>query len=261
MAIEFTVKGSNELYLNLNNLRLHVFAKITKVDKTNIDSNTAAPINLTLHSLFREIGIEMNGQNVGDTRQLYPYRSYLESLLNYCKEIQETRLLCEGWTKDTTVHMGVTAVGGTNAGLNTRAKDFARSTVVELISRPHLDVCHQDRLILPNIDLHIRLMPSANNFVCKSAAAAQNAAQENFKVIIQKINLIMRTKQLTSTAHKAHMDLVQMQNMRLHYSRVHKKHLYIPANQTFINFDNVFMGALPDLVIVGLVSDADLAGG
>ena len=34
-----------------------------------------------------------------------------------------------------------------------------------------------------------------------------------------------------------------------------------PAYQTSFNFDNVFTGALPDLVIVGLVSDADLAGG
>ena len=39
------------------------------------------------------------------------------------------------------------------------------------------------------------------------------------------------------------------------------KHPTIPANQTSINFDNVFTGALPHLVIVGLVSDADHAGG
>ena len=39
------------------------------------------------------------------------------------------------------------------------------------------------------------------------------------------------------------------------------KHLSIPANQTSINFDNVFTGALPDLVIVGVVSDAYLRGG
>ena len=38
------------------------------------------------------------------------------------------------------------------------------------------------------------------------------------------------------------------------------KHMTIPANQTSINFDNVFTGACPDQVIVGLVSDADLAG-
>ena len=39
------------------------------------------------------------------------------------------------------------------------------------------------------------------------------------------------------------------------------KHLSLPANQTSINFDNGFTKALPDLVIVGLVSDVDLAGG
>ena len=59
---------------------------------------------------------------------------------------------------------------------------------------------------------------------------------------------------LTSTAHGALMDLFESLNMLHHYSRVQMKHLSIPANQTSINFDNVF-------VIVGLVRDADLAGG
>ena len=71
-AIEFRVTGSNDLYLDLNNSRLHVLAKITKADGTNIDENTAAPINLTLHSMFREIGVELNSRNVGDTSHLYP---------------------------------------------------------------------------------------------------------------------------------------------------------------------------------------------
>ena len=52
--------------LNLNNSRLHILAKITKADKTNIDAK-AAPINLTLYLMFRVIGVELNGQNVGDT--------------------------------------------------------------------------------------------------------------------------------------------------------------------------------------------------
>ena len=49
MAIEFTVKGANDLYLYLKNSRLHVIAKIIKADGTYIDPNTAASINLTLH--------------------------------------------------------------------------------------------------------------------------------------------------------------------------------------------------------------------
>ena len=35
VTIEFTVKGANDLYLDLNNSRLHVIVKITKADGTN----------------------------------------------------------------------------------------------------------------------------------------------------------------------------------------------------------------------------------
>ena len=38
------------------------------------------------------------------------------------------------------------------------------------------------------------------------------------------------------------------------------KHLSIPANESSINFDNDFTGALPELVVVCLVNDADLPG-
>ena len=157
--------------------------------------------------------------------------------------------------------MNVTAVARTNAGLKARATTFARNTLVELIGRSHLDVFNQERLIPPNIDLHIKFISSPHDFLCKSAAPAANAQQENYKMVIQSANLIIRTKKLTSTANKALMDLLLTQNMVHHLSRVQMKHLSIPANQTSINYDNVFTGALPDLVVVRLVSDADLAGG
>ena len=140
MAIEFTVKGANELYLNLNNLRLHVLANVTNADETNIEANTAAPINRTLQSMSREIGLEFNGRNVSDTDQLFRYRSHLENLLNFCQKNQEIRLLCKGWTKDTTGHMNVTARCKNNASLNARTATFAKSTLVELIGRTRLDV-------------------------------------------------------------------------------------------------------------------------
>ena len=92
--IEFMVKWSNDLYLDLNNSRLLVLAKITNADGTNIKANTVGLINLPLHSMFREISVELNGRNVSDTRALYPYRVYLETLLNFNKETKNTRLQC-----------------------------------------------------------------------------------------------------------------------------------------------------------------------
>ena len=107
----------------------------------------------------------------------------------------------------------------------------------------------------------MKLIMSPNDFVFESAALAANAQQENYKLVIQRANLIIRTKKLTSTAHKALMDLFLTQNMVHHLSRLQMKHLSILANQTSINFGNDFTGALPNLVVVCLVSDADLAGG
>ena len=84
----------------------------------------------------------------------------------------------------------------------------------------------------------MKLMPFPNNFMCKSAALAQNAQQENYKLVIQSVNLIICTKKLTSTAHGAIINFLVNQNMVYHYSRVQIKCLLMSANQTLIYFDN-----------------------
>ena len=79
--------------------------------------------------------------------------------------------------------MNVTAVGGNNAGLNARAATFAKSTLVELICRSQLNVFNQKRLISTNINLHMKLIPSPNDFVCNSEAFGQEAQQNNYKLV------------------------------------------------------------------------------
>ena len=157
--------------------------------------------------------------------------------------------------------MGVTAVGWTNAILNARDATFTKRTVVDLIGRLHVDVYHKNRLIFLNIDHYIKLMPSTNNFVIKSAAFAKNAAHENYTLIIQSVNLIIYTIIFTSTAQDALMQLLVHQNIKHHYSRVQITHMSITANQTSINFVNVVTDAFPDLIIVGLVSEVEYAIG
>ena len=190
--IEFMVKGADQLYLDLNESSLLLRVKITNADGGNIGANTAGPVNLMLHSLFSQMSVEFNGKPVNEPNHLYAYRAYLSTLINFSEETQKTRLLCEGWTKDTAGHMEVTDVTGDNIGLRTRAAQFATSRVVELMGRPHLDVFQQDRLIPPGVDVHLKLIPSANSFVCKSAAP-QNAQKQNYKALIQFASLIIHT--------------------------------------------------------------------
>jgi hypothetical protein len=260
--IEFSIKTADDLYLDLDESRFIVTAKITKANGTDMDDNVrAAPVNLLLHSIFREISATLNDTPVSDPNPLYPYRAYLETLLNYDEEVQKNRMITEGWAKDTAGKMDVTELGGTNIGLKDRATRFATSTVVELVGRPHLDIFHQNRLIPPGSALRIKLIPSSNQFVCISPPpAGNNAQQEQFKVAIQNVSFIIRTKKLSETVHLAILKNLLLKNIRLPYTKVQVKHLTIPANVTSQDFDGIYDGVLPDLVVVGLVADADFAG-
>ena len=75
--------------------------------------------------------------------------------------------------------MAVTDLAGANTGLRARATRFAAGAVIELVGRPHLDIFHQSRIIPPGIALCIKLLPSANQFVCIGLClVGQNAVQE-----------------------------------------------------------------------------------
>jgi hypothetical protein len=259
--IEFIVKGADLLYLDLNNTKLTVHVKITKANGTNIEAAVAGPANLGLHSLFREMSIELNGRPVSEPNQLYPYRAYIETILNYCQEVQNTRLLSEGWVKDTSGKMDITDVAGENDGLKERTKWFSNSALVEFSGRPHLDMFQQGRVLLPGVDMHLKLVPSSNEFYIKCAAPAGQAAQERYKVVIEKAVLTIRTIELIGDAALSHTAILEQgKSAIIPHQRVQVKHLSIPQNHTSYNFENVFTDNLPDLVVVGLVADADFSG-
>ena len=259
--IEFSIKSANDHYFDLDESRMIVTAKITKANGTDMDNNIrAAPVNLTLHSMFREIDATLNDTPASDPNSLYPYRAYLETLLNYSEEVQKNRLLTEGWRKDTAGQMAVTDLAGANIGLKDRATGSATSTLMNFVGRPHLDIFHQGRLIPPNVTLRIKLIPSSNQFVCISAPPAGQAVQEQFKVVIQNVTFMMRIKKLADSAHLAIIKTMLTKTVKLPYTKVQVKHLTIPANVTTQDFDGIYDGALPDLVVVGLVADEDFAG-
>ena len=77
---------------------------------------------------------------------------------------------------------------------------------------------HKDRLIDPGIDLYIQFVLAADSFVSQSAAAAAGAAQQNYKLFISRVNLIIYIMHFTSTILKSHIKLVHFENIRTHYS-------------------------------------------
>ena len=112
--------------------------------------------------------------------------------------------------------MAVTDLAGANTGLRDRATRFSASALIELVGRPHLDIFHQSWIIPPGISLRIKLLPSANQFVCICLhPAGQNAVQEQFTVVIQDVSFIIRTKKLADAAKLSIRKLLLEKNIRI----------------------------------------------
>ena len=259
--IDFQIEASGNNYIDLNNSKLEVRVKlVTPTDADIANTVRAGVVNLPLHSLFATVTIKIANKVVTETNNLYPYRAYLETLLNYPKEVVDTRMLTEGFVMDTAGEMNVTNPAGANTGLGAREAEFNASAVVRLIGRLHSDLWHQEKLIPPGIKMDIQLVPNRAAFVIKTTAAADPAAQVAYKFQIRSARFIMKFKEVSPSMRIAHLKMLQERNYQIPHTKVLMKTHNIPDGVTSYVIPNMFKGRLPDRVVLAMVSDAAVNG-
>jgi hypothetical protein len=130
-----------------------------------------------------------------------------------------------------------------------------------MLGRIHSDIFHQPRAILANVPLKIRLLPSRDSFVLTTPAPAQDAVQAQLRINILDARLYIHTLEVTHSLALAHEHMLTRTNARYPLRRTTMKHLSIPQGQTSILHDNIYLGQLPERIVLALVSDASMAGG
>jgi len=257
--IEFDIKGADNLYLDLNNSTLEIRARIVNADGTNLANDAqVSPVNLTLHSMFSSIEMEISGKTITNQNTLYPYRAFLETMLSYGKEVATTRLQTEGWNKDTEGHMDDFRIEdvGENVGAKTRAATWAESRLVTLLGRPHLDLFHQNLDIPPGCNIRLRLFPSRETFILKKPATV-NAT---FRLEIREARLWIRMKEVSPSFLLAQETMLHRANARIPFTKVEMKTITIAQGLTSKEMDNIYSGILPERVTVALITDNRVNG-
>ena len=107
--VEFVIPGNSLHYIDLSQTEFYVKLNVQAKQGTNpiawssrSDASTidAIPVNNFLHSLFQDITVRFNTSIVEQCQYMYPYRAYLEDLLNYDGESKSTFLNQQGFFKD-----------------------------------------------------------------------------------------------------------------------------------------------------------------
>lgn len=235
--VEFHIASSGEEYLDLNQTQLYVKVKIVKADGGSIDKDVQiGPVNLFLHSLFSQVDITLNDRLVSDSSNTYPFKAYLQTLLNNGYDSKTSQLTSEMFYKDS------------DEGLKKRSKFFELSAPVDMIGNLHCDLFNQERLLLNMVDLKIKLIRSKPEFCL--------IGLPGHKVVLDHISLFVRKVRTSPGVIVGHAKMLEKgSTAKYPINRTMCKVYSIPQGSMSIVQDNVFVGQMPKKLIVGCLDN------
>lgn len=271
--IEFVLKGTPDEFLDLSKSYLHIQCKITKADGSNLSGVTvnqdgsldedtlehASVINYALHSMFKQVDITLGDKVM--SLPLYPFKAYIETLLGFDETSKTSQLTASMWYKDTqgvAMNAANPSENGPNDGFKSRYRFTRESNTFDMIGRPHIDLFQQDRLILPGVDLRTKFTRSSNNFVI--IADQQPNQPTTQKLVILHASLFVRKVRLSPNLHMQIEKQLSHSNVSYPIRRVNVKALTLPAGNSSMHFDNVFLNKMPRRLVLGFVKNSALNG-
>ena len=161
--IEFTVSAENSNYIDLANSFLYVRASVTGSDGSDLAKDVEiAPECNFLHTLWSQIDVYLNGSLVTQSNNNYPYRAYIENLLNFGQEAKTSLLSAVLWYRNTSGHFG--SCTAANTGYTQRKVLAAESKEIDMMGKLHIDLAFQNRYLLNGVEVRLRLIRSKDLF-------------------------------------------------------------------------------------------------
>ena len=262
--MEFEIEASGDDYLDLSETYLRLLLVIRNHDDTPIELVTASgepgsqrdvgPVNLPLHSFFSQVELILNDTLVSSSNNTYAYRAMLSSLLSYSISVKVTWLgATEGFRVDEPDKADRTG----NKSMHTFCDEKMPSgKMLELIGRPHVDLCHQERLIPNGVKVRFRFTRSPNEFFMMS----HSADQKPFKIIVKDARLEARRVKLNASEQLRLEKVIATHGARYPLTHVVTKNFTVAQGTSSIDIDSLFTGQIPNKVVLGMVANEAFNG-
>ena len=132
-TLDFLVSGSSTRYVDLARTRIRVQVRIVQgngqklpkpivEDKPTPEAAKVGPVNLLLQSMFRQVDVSFQQQVISPhVSTKYPYKAYMETLLNFGEAASLSKLQSQLFYKDEGDPSSNDPIDGTNTGLIQRS--------------------------------------------------------------------------------------------------------------------------------------------
>ena len=250
-VVEFKIEGTRS-FIDLQNCYIQTKARIVNADGTDLAADKeVSVVNYLAGTLWKTVTVKLNGDPIVSCSD-YNYRAYLEALLNYSATAKKSWLECGLYYKDS--HGKFNTLGDENSGYKLRKGHFAKGNAVEMIGKLHCEPFNQDRCLLDNVSLEIKLTKCDDNLLLMTAD------NENVKLVLEEVSLHVRKNNLFADK------LIEIQQNHISMDAKYPTTMVkinteiIPAGQSGFSITREFHGDIPKQIVIGMVRNEAYAG-
>jgi hypothetical protein len=254
--IEFNIPRSSAQYIDLKRTRLYIKAKITKPRNVplDIDDNVAFS-NLSLHSIFRQVDVALKQMVISPgVGTCYPYKAYLDTILDYKGNINQGLLQTQMFFKDESFAMDAVDKTGGNAGFTTRWSMTGVGKSVDMLGSICSDICQQDRLIISGVPIRFTLFPHTDSF------SLMSDGQMEYEFHVEDALLKVCQVSLNPAVVVGHSEALQKSPALYPYEKSNIKTFTISTGSFSWETDDIYQGDIPSRMLVALTTATAFSG-
>ena len=258
--IDLIIAASDDGYMNLSHA-LHVEIKIVKADGSNMevkaanddkDDNQVALGDMPLHNLFSQVDVYINEKLVTTSGNNYPYTAYFEKMLTYDPLTLDNQFSLE--LISVNMDGKLQTFDATDDAWKNRAAYTNGSKSVYLRGSLHIPILRQEKHLLNQCSMRIKLHPNNQKFTLMSKDDA------TYKLKIVSAHLEMEKLEMNPDVLNEHADKLRKQNAVYPIRRGEIKTFSIPAGNTSVVKENLFVGKLPRRLVIANVDSEGYSG-
>ncbi|XP_027674070.2 uncharacterized protein F54H12.2-like [Chelonia mydas] len=236
--------------MDLNNTLLYLCCKIVEGNGTELTVDAEVGlVNYPVASIFSQLDVTLGDHLASQSNNCYPYRTFIESVLNYSNDTLATQFSNGLFYKDTAGQHEEMELDGGNLGFVGCANLMAQSRMVDLLGHLHSDLFFQEKLLLNRLDVKIKLTRTKDAFCLLGSAA------EGFKLHIVSASLFVKKVRVAPSIRPGHTEALLTTNAKYPVGHVGMKVFSIPAGSRVSNQENLFLGQLPKMLVPGFVDN------
>lgn len=204
-----------------------------------------------MNTIFNQCDVTLGDRLISQSSATHPYRAMIETLLNYSPELLKCQFNAGLFYQDTEGAMDLHVIlNGPNRGLTQRARFSAESKEFQVLGPLHADIFFCERLLLNSVDVRVKLTRGSDAF------CLMHAANREYRLHVFYVKKVT----VAPAVHIGHSAALIKSNALYPLSRINLKTFSIPANSRICTQENLFLGTLPNYIVLGLVNHEAFKG-